>query len=205
MVDVQRLPRGRHDLTREQVEEAQRLRILVGLAEAMADGGYVNTPVATVIRHAGVSRETYYRLFDDKLDGFLAAFDLVSVVIMTEMVASVEGEGSPLARVDRASARYLQTIADHRAFARLFLVETYAAGAVAIERRAVAQRQIVDLLADELGSGSDAARFACETVVAAVSSMITLPIVADDPAAILTLGPAVSAHLHRLHDAGLFD
>ena len=177
----------------------------MGLAEAMADGGYVNTPVAAVLRHAGVSRETYYQLFADKLAGFLAAFDLAAGVIVADMTASVKGGGPPLARVDRALARYLETVADHRALARLFLVETFAAGTAAIKRRAAVQRQIVDLLADELDARSDAARFACETVVAAVSSMIIVPLLADDRAGVLALGPAVSEHLHRLHDAGLFD
>ena len=144
MADVRRLPRGRHDLTREQVEEDQRLRILVGFAGAMADDGYANTPVAAVLRHAGVSRETYYRLFTDKLDGFLAAFDLVSEVLVAELAQAVDGTGEPIDRAVRGVERYLSVIAAHRGEARLFLVEAYAAGPVAIERRTAVQRRIAD-------------------------------------------------------------
>ena len=69
MVDVALapLPKGRHSLTRAQVEQAQRIRLAVAMADAMAERGYVGTPVAAVLERAGVSRETFYRLYDDKL------------------------------------------------------------------------------------------------------------------------------------------
>ena len=203
MAEVRRLPRGRHTLSREEVEADQRLRILVGIAEAMAETGYAGTPIAAVLRHAGVSRESYYRAFTGKLDGFLAGFDLVADVLLAEMAAAVEVAGDPLERVDRALAAYLDTIAQHRAYARLFLVEAYAAGPEAIERRHVVQQRIVAQLADALGTRSEAGRFACQTVVSAVSSLIVPPLVADDREAIAALGPVVSEHLHRLHAAGL--
>ena len=77
---ARRLPRGRHRLSREQVETDQRLRIAAGLVEAMGSEGYVGTSVADIIGRAGVSRETFYRLFDDKQDCFLATFDLVAAI-----------------------------------------------------------------------------------------------------------------------------
>ena len=46
------LPRGRHGLTREQVETDQRLRIFVAMADAMRAQGYVGTPVAEIIKRA---------------------------------------------------------------------------------------------------------------------------------------------------------
>ncbi len=205
MADVRRLPRGRHDLTREQVEEDQRLRILVGFAGAMADDGYANTPVAAVLRHAGVSRETYYRLFTDKLDGFLAAFDLVSEVLVAELAQAVDGTGEPIDRAVRGVERYLSVIAAHRGEARLFLVEAYAAGPVAIERRTAVQRRIADELARVLGSTTEDGRATCRTLVAAVSAMIVGPVVADDPDAVLALGAPVTRQLRRFHAAGMFD
>ena len=54
---AQRLPRGRHGLTREEVGTAQRGRLMLAMAEAVADHGYVGTSVAEVIKRAGVSRE----------------------------------------------------------------------------------------------------------------------------------------------------
>ena len=205
MPEPRRLPRGRHDLSRDEVERDQRLRILIGVAEAMASAGYANTPVAAVIKQAGVSRETYYRFFTDKLDGFLAAFDLVAAALLAELADAVAGEGTALERVDRALDRYLRSIADHRPSARLFLVEAYAAGPEALRRRAAVQHDIVELLAGVLGCVTPAGRFACRTIVAAVSSLIVGPLVADDGDGIVALGPLVSDHLHRLVHAGLLD
>lgn len=203
MVEARRLPRGRHELSREQVEDDQRLRILVGFAESMADQGYVNTPVAEILRRAGVSRETFYRLYTDKLDGFLAAFDVVGEFLIAELDAAVAEPGEPLERVDRTVTAYLRTIAAHRAYARLFLVEASAVGALAIDRRNEVQQVIVDRLAEVLGAQTDAARFACQVVVASVSALVVAPVVADDHDAVVALGPPVVDHLRRLHAAGL--
>ena len=71
-----RLPRGRHGLTRAEVESSQRDRLLDAMADAMSEQGYVATPVADVIKRAGVSRESFYELFSSKLDCFMSAFDI---------------------------------------------------------------------------------------------------------------------------------
>lgn len=199
-----RLPRGRHALSREQVEGDQRLRILVGVAEAMAEGGYVNTPVAAILRSAGVSRETFYRLFPDKHAAYLAAFDLVAGVLLAELDATIAEDGDPIGRVERGLDRYLSTIAEHRAYARLFLVESYAAGADAIARRHDVQERITDALAALLDARSAGGRFACQSVVATVSALIVPPLVDDDAHAIASLAPVVIGHVRRLHEAGVF-
>jgi AcrR family transcriptional regulator len=202
---VRRLPRGRHDLSREQVEADQRLRILLAVAETMSAKGYVHTPVADVIAAAGVSRETFYRLFDDKLDAFLAAFDLVAELLVGTLTATLEAEGSPVERVERAVVAYLDAIALERGYARLFLVEVDAAGPTAIARRHEVQDRIVDGLAGVLGARSPSSRFACQLIVAAVSAMVVTPLVDDDPDAVRALGPPLVDHLRRLLDAGIVD
>ena len=88
--------------------------------------------------------------------------------------------------------------------ARLFLVESYAAGADAIARRHEVQERITDALAALLGARSPSGRFACQSVVATVSALIVPPLVADDADAIAALAPAVLAHVRRLYDAGVF-
>jgi AcrR family transcriptional regulator len=198
-----RLPRGRHDLSREQVEADQRLRILLALAETMSAKGYVRTPVADVIGAAGVSRETFYRLFDDKLDAFLAAFDLAAELLVGTLTATLEAHGSPIERVERAVAAYLDAIALEPAYARLFLVEVDAAGPVAIARRHEVQRAIADGLAEALGARSPSSRFACQVVVASVSSLVVVPLVEGDSDAIRALGPPLVEHLRRLDDSGI--
>lgn len=201
---ARRLPRGRHDLTRQQVEDDQRLRILIGVADAMADAGYVSTPVAAILRASGVSRETFYRFYDDKLAAFLAAFDLVSEVLLLELATTIAEQGAPLDRVERGLSRYLRSIADHRPYARLFLVESYAAGPEAIVRKQGVQQRIADELATILGARSAGGRFACLAVVSSVGSMIVPPLLADDEDGIMELHDLVLDHVRRLHDGGVF-
>jgi AcrR family transcriptional regulator len=174
-------------LTREQVAEAQRLRLIVAMADAMAVHGYVGTPVAAVLKRAGVSRETFYQLYDDKLACFLDALDVVGEVLLAELTAALDGPGTPLERSTRAVERYLDTIVDHAAFARLYLVEVHAAGAEAMQRRARLQEQVVDAFATLLGARSARRRFACRAFVAAISSLVTVPIVSGDRAAVEAL------------------
>ena len=200
---VSQLPRGRHGLTREQVETDQRLRIFLGMAEAMAAKGYVGTPVADIIKRAGVSRETFYQLYPDKLAAFLAAFDLVGEIVLERLAASVAEPGQPMERLERAVTTYLDTLASEPGYARLFLVEVHAAGPEAMARRSVVQQRIVDALAELFDARSPGDRFSAQVLVAAVSAMVTGPLVAGDLDALTALAPPVIEHVRRLHDAGL--
>lgn len=72
-----RLPRGRHGLPRELVERSQRERLLAAVVRVTVAKGYESITVADILREAGVGRETFYELFDDKLDCMLAAHKLL--------------------------------------------------------------------------------------------------------------------------------
>ncbi len=186
-----RLPRGRHQLSREQVQEAQRGRMLLAIAEAMTRKGYVGTTVADVIRGAGVSRETFYQQFPSKLDCFLAAFDAASELLLARVGDVATLDGTAHERFAAAFTRYLDALASQPAFARVFLVEVYAAGADAIDRRIALQARIVDSLVELLDAHTEAGRFACELLVAGTGSLVTGPLVADDLDAVRALGPPV--------------
>jgi AcrR family transcriptional regulator len=72
-----RLPRGRHGLPRELVERSQRERLLAAVVRVTAANGYESTTVGDILGEAGVGRESFYELFDDKLDCMLAAHKLL--------------------------------------------------------------------------------------------------------------------------------
>ncbi len=175
------LPKGRHRLSRQQVQDAQRIRLAVAMAEEMAESGYVGTPVAAVLKRSGVSRQTFYELYADKHACFLDALDLVGAVLLADLRLALPA-GDALARAHAAVDAYLDALGRHRAFARLYLVEVHAAGEEAMARRAALQDQVVDGLADVLGATSPEARFACRAYVAAVASLVTLPVATGDRA-----------------------
>lgn len=185
MRQATQLPPGRHGLTREQVRASQRARMLEAMAAAVADRGYVGTPVAEVLRRAGVSRETFYEQFRSKEDCFLAAFDRAVEVLRDEVAAAVtdgagELPGDPLERVDRALRAYLDALARERAYARTFLLEVHAAGPEVLRRRADVLDRFTALVAELVGARGERERFACEALVSATSSMVTMRLARDD-------------------------
>jgi AcrR family transcriptional regulator len=198
-----RLPRGRHHLTREQVETDQRMRLAVGMAEAVREKGYAATPVADVLRAAGVSRETFYRFYPDKLACFLDAVDLVSAVLLERLAATADGGGTAHDQVDRALQAYFALLRAEPGFARLLLVEVFAAGPEAMARRTELQRRVAGQLAAVLGAERPEARFAVEALVAAISTMVTGPLVAGDHAALDALRPPIVGLVEAVGDAGL--
>jgi AcrR family transcriptional regulator len=154
--------------------------MLRALAEAMAERGYVATSVADVLARAGTSRETFYQQFASKQDCFLAAYEVAAQQVLARLEREAASEGTPLERFDRAIGAYLQALAAEPAFARLFMVEVYAAGEEVLQRRAEIQSRFVELLADAFGATVGAERFACEALVAAVITLVTARLAARD-------------------------
>src|ERR1044072_1985797 len=65
----------------------QRERLLDGVAATVSLRGYAATPVAEILKAAGVSRRTFYEQFADKEDCFLAAYDTFVALCAERLVA----------------------------------------------------------------------------------------------------------------------
>ena len=192
-----RLPRGRHSLSRAEVAAAQSDRILDALAEEMATKGYVGTSVTGIIKRAGVSRETFYELYGSKHDCFHAAFTASGDLLLARLASLVEAEGSREERLDALFDAYFESVVEFPAFARLFLVEAYAAGPEIMALRADRQRLIASALADLLDLHDADGRFACEVIVAGVGALVTTPLVRGDQAALTALRAPLTAFALR--------
>jgi AcrR family transcriptional regulator len=70
-----RLPRGPHALPQEVVIAHQRERLLDAAVASVAEVGFAELTVRDLIDRAGVSRRTFYQLFDDKLACVFAAHE----------------------------------------------------------------------------------------------------------------------------------
>jgi len=149
----ERLPRGRHGLSREAVTTSQRNRIHQGMIEVVSERGYAETRVVDVIGVAGVSRKTFYELFDSKEDCFLAAYDVLLGNLLSDTAGGFESRpGAPWAqRVAAALEALLVHLAEHPDEARFAIVEVLAAGPKALARRDAALRQFTGFL--ETGRG----------------------------------------------------
>jgi len=184
---IERLPRGRHQLTRAEVAGAQRARMMTAMADAMTEKGYIGTTVGDVLARAGVSRETFYQQFSSKLDCFMHAFDRAAEVLFTRVDQVARPPRPPRDRFDAVFTAYLDTLIAEPGYARLYLVEVYAAGPEAIRRRAALQARIVERVAEILDVDDDRGRFACRTLIAGIATMMTVPLVDGDLDAIRAL------------------
>jgi AcrR family transcriptional regulator len=146
----------------------------------MVAKGYVATTVADVLRAAGVSRETFYQQFSSKEDCFMSAFEIAMEYALAGISNPVPAGVSPLERFSRGLRVYLETLASQPAFARLFLIEVYAAGPVAWRRRAQLQERVVERFQKVLGVRSKRDRFAAEAIMAATVSLVTARLAAGD-------------------------
>src|SRR3954454_16600463 len=88
-VSAQPLPKGRHGLSRQFIASNQRERLLEAIANVVAEKGYAGTRVADITNYAGVSRKTFYELFTDKEECFLAAFDAITKLLMDRMAQAL--------------------------------------------------------------------------------------------------------------------
>ena len=128
--------------------ESQRNRIHQAMIEVVSERGYPETRVVDVIGVAGVSRKTFYELFDSKEDCFLAAYDVLLENLLREAADEFEAmAGIPWAeRVSAALKALLDHLAEHPSEARFAIVEVLAAGPKALARRDAALRQFTGFL-----------------------------------------------------------
>jgi AcrR family transcriptional regulator len=130
------------------VTESQRNRIHQAMIEVVSERGYPETRVVDVIGIAGVSRKTFYELFESKEDCFLAAYDLLLENLLGDATEAFESKAAePWAgRVAAALEALLEHLAGHPEEARFAIVEVLAAGPKALARRDAALRQFSGFL-----------------------------------------------------------
>lgn len=200
-----RLPRGRHRLSREQVAESQRWRLLRAAGEVLAAHGYTGVTSRRIAGQAHVSSAAFYKYFDDADDCLLAAHAMAVDCVWELTSAACAGAGSWPERLGTA----LQVVADflvaEPALARLLCADI-AAGipAVAAERE-----RFLECLAGLLWSGreqlpSAAHRLPTQTEIHLTGAAVTLlggRIVAGELDAIPTLAPEAAAILCSPYEA----
>lgn len=179
---VIRLVRGRHEVGREQTVTSQRIQLLDAMAREVAENGYAGITADAIAVRAGTSSEVFREHFQDTESCFLAAYDLGVEVLATTVQ---DGLGSPdtppLARFERSLSSYLDLLATEPSFARTFLIEVWAAGPRAVQRRLEVVRRFTALMTGVFnppGSADGLDPFACEALVGAISTLVTMRVAA---------------------------
>ena len=104
--EAEPLPRGPHGLTREQVRESQRARLLAAITRLVAEHGFAALTIGEIAGEAGVSRGAFYEHFDGKEECLLSAYDHFASTLIGAMTSSL-GAATPVGRVHRQHARRL--------------------------------------------------------------------------------------------------
>jgi AcrR family transcriptional regulator len=177
------------------VGDIQRARIIVAMSELVRERGAGGMAVAHVVSRSGVSRRTFYELFDDREDCFLAAFDRAVGRAGEVVLPAYRAEGEwreRLAAALEAALRFLDAEPDT---AYLCVVGALAAGPQALERRARVVRSLVAAVHE---GGRDACsprpdRLVAEGIVGAVLAIVHTRLLGDKPRALLGLSNPLMA------------
>jgi len=129
------LPRGRHGLTREQVQAGQRERLLIAVTELLAAHGYRGFGPGEIASRAGVSLAAFYDCFENKEACVFAGYDRFIEVLLTRMAALDETGKDRRTLANEIVDIYLGTLSSDLVVARAYQVEIDALGPPARERR----------------------------------------------------------------------
>lgn len=191
-----RLRPGPNGLPRGQVTEIQRGRMIAAAVDAVEEVGYSGMTVAQVISRARVSRKTFYDVFADREDCFLAAFEQAMDHARSMAVEAYGGETAWRDGIRAALARLLAFMDDEPALTKLVIVEAMAAGDRVLERRAAVFEELakaIDMGRSAPGATLDPPEVTAEGIVGAVFAVIHSRVLVGGRESLLgLLGPLMS-------------
>ena len=141
-----KLSSGPHGIPPKIVKGIQRDRLLKATAEVVAREGYAATTVRKLLAHSRTSRRTYYALFTDMEDCYLAMFGELAQQMRARFSAGFERGAEAGERVRLALESLTDLCSSEPDAACACLVESLAAGAAG----RAARSELIAALADTL-------------------------------------------------------
>jgi AcrR family transcriptional regulator/DNA-binding MarR family transcriptional regulator len=123
--------------------------MLAAMVEVAGERGAANVTVAHVVARAGISRRTFYELFEDREDCFLATFDHALEQAASVVVAAYESHSAWRERIRAGLAALLGFLDDEPGLGALLIVDALGAGPGALARRT----EVLDTLIAKLDEG----------------------------------------------------
>lgn len=161
-------------LGHKSVVDIQRARILAAMVQAACEHGGGNVTVARVVARAGISRRTFYEIFDDREDCLLAALDEAFERIARRVVPAYEAPLRWREKIRAALTALLELFDKEPDLGRFVVVETFGYGTRALQRR----RLVLTTVMAAVQEGGAEARsdaigpLTAEAVVGAVCAVI---------------------------------
>jgi AcrR family transcriptional regulator len=130
-----RLPTGAHGIDPEEVKRDQRERLQNAIVELIAERGYQAVRILDLTKLARVSRPTFYSLYEDKEELFLAAYDEIAQRTAKTVIEAYEAQDAPIGRLQAAIRSFAELAAAAPEAMSLMVLGAFGAGPKAIERR----------------------------------------------------------------------
>ncbi len=143
-------------LTRRRVSDLQRARILAAITEVVRESGVRSVAVAHIVARSGVSRRTFYDLFENRDDCLLAAFERAVECAAATILPAYQAAGGWQERIRVGLETALGFLDAEPAMGALCVVDALAAEGAVLERRARVVGHLVDAVHDG-GRGRPAA------------------------------------------------
>lgn len=124
-----------HGVERNEVADIQRGRILAAMFEMACERGAASVTVGDVVERSGVSRRTFYEVFEDREDCFMAALQEALTRASERIVPAYRAAGGWRERIRACVIELLCLLEEEPFLGRLLVCESLAAGPQALECR----------------------------------------------------------------------
>jgi AcrR family transcriptional regulator len=169
------LASGRNGPPRREVVDIQRARIIAAAIDTVEDRGYADMTVAAVVERARVSRKTFYEIFSNRDECFMAVIEEIFTKARSVMSAAYAAESGWLAATRSALDSLLCLIDAEPGLARVWFVEALTGPDAALKYRARATSMMIDAIdrgRDFAGEGRRPPELAAEAAVGGISHII---------------------------------
>ncbi len=169
---------------RRQLAEIQRARMLAALVDVVAERGAANLTVTHIVARSGVSRRTFYEIFEDREDCLLCALENAVARLASGVEDAYERPGPWRARIRASLVVLLKLLDDDPDIARLLIVESLAAGPRALAYRERVLAPIIAAVDEgraEAKRATGPPRLTAASVVGGALSVLHSRLLADAP------------------------
>ncbi len=142
------IKRGPSRLPPDVVAATQRDRLYDGLVHTVAQKGYAAATVGDICHAAGVTRPTFYALFEGKEDAFLATYRHGTRVVWDVMTAAFREPDDWRTGVRNGIGVLLSILSSVPSFAAMAIVEVESVGAIARTERDLMLQRFHQFFAD---------------------------------------------------------
>ena len=134
----------------EESDQAQRTRLLEGLAASIREKGLAATQLADIVRHARASRRTFYKHFPDKDACFVELARRLSTEVRGGVRSVIDADAPWELQVSTAIDTYLSALASDPAMTLTFASASLGPTIVRAQREAIEQYAV---LVQEISAG----------------------------------------------------